>query len=65
MAPDEAFRILTNGRGVHWDGNFVEVFIGMMRREGTGLLIARPRPPQLAVTGLLERPVVVDLAARD
>ncbi|HNP70149.1 MAG TPA: response regulator [Kouleothrix sp.] len=65
MEAEQAFHILMNGRGTHWDGQFVEVFVEMMRREGTALLLPRPRPPQLAVNGLLERPVAIELEARD
>ncbi|MBX7215297.1 MAG: HD domain-containing protein, partial [Thermoflexales bacterium] len=65
MAPEHAFEILMNGRGTHWDGQFVEVFVDMMQQEGPTLIIPRARPPQLAVTGLLDRPVAVPLEARD
>lgn len=65
MEAEQAFLILMNGRGAHWDGQFVEVFVEMMRREGAALVLQRPRPPQLAVTGLLERPVTVEFNARD
>ena len=65
MAPEQAFQILMNGRGSHWDGQFVEVFVDMMQLEGPTLIIPRARPPQLAVTGLLDRPVAVPLEARD
>jgi putative nucleotidyltransferase with HDIG domain len=65
MEPEKAFQILMDGRGTHWDGQFVEVFVGMMQQEGPMLIIPRARPPQLAVTGLLERPMVVTLEAGD
>jgi putative nucleotidyltransferase with HDIG domain len=65
MEPEQAFHILMNGRGAHWDGQFVEVFVGMMQQEGPTLILPRARAPQLAVTGLLERPVVVPLEAGD
>jgi putative nucleotidyltransferase with HDIG domain len=65
MDPENAFKILMNGRGIHWDGQFVEVFVDLIQREGESLIIPRPRPPQLAVSGLLERPVVMVLEPRD
>jgi putative nucleotidyltransferase with HDIG domain len=65
MEPEKAFQILMDGRGTHWDGPFVEVFVEMMHREGPSLIIPRPRPPQLAVTGLLDRPMVAQLDLRD
>jgi putative nucleotidyltransferase with HDIG domain len=65
MEPEKAFKILMDGRGVHWDGQFVEVFVDLVRRESTALLIPRPRPPQLAVNGLLDRPVAMELEPRD
>jgi len=49
---------LMDGRGTHWDGAFVEIFVDMMHREGSGLIISHPRPPQLAVAGMLERPYI-------
>lgn len=65
MEPEKSFQILMDGRGTHWDGAFVEVFIDMIQREGPGLIIPRVRPPQLAVSGLLERPYVAQIDARD
>jgi putative nucleotidyltransferase with HDIG domain len=65
MDPEQAFQILMNGRGTHWDGQFVEVFVGMMRQEGPSLVIPRARPPQLAVTGLLDRPMALSIEAGD
>ncbi len=65
MEPEKSFQILMDGRGTHWDGAFVEVFVDMMHREGPGLILARPRPPQLAVSGLLDRPYVAQLDSRD
>jgi len=65
MEPEKSFQILMDGRGAHWDGAFVEVFVDMMHREGPALILPRPRPPQLAVSGLLERPYVAQLDARD
>jgi putative nucleotidyltransferase with HDIG domain len=65
MEPEQAFQILMNGRGTHWDGQFVEVFVGMMQQEGSSLIIPRARPPQLAVTGLLERPMLMSMEAGD
>ena len=65
MEPEKSFQILMDGRGSHWDGAFVEAFVDMMEREGSGLIIARPRLPQLAVSGMLDRPYVAQLDARD
>jgi putative nucleotidyltransferase with HDIG domain len=65
MEPEQAFQILLNGRGMHWDGQFVEVFVDMMQQEGPSLIIPRARPPQLAVTGLLERPMLVPVESGD
>jgi putative nucleotidyltransferase with HDIG domain len=65
MEPEKSFQILMDGRGTHWDGAFVEVFVDMIDREGASLIIPRARPPQLAVSGLLERPYVAELDARD
>jgi putative nucleotidyltransferase with HDIG domain len=65
MDPEKAFQILMDGRGTHWDGAFVEAFVTMMHQEGASLIIPRARPPQLAVGGLLERPVMARLDARD
>jgi hypothetical protein len=42
---------LTSGRGIPWDGQFVEVFIEMMSREGSSL-VKRVRPAQLADAAL-------------
>jgi putative nucleotidyltransferase with HDIG domain len=64
MQSEQAFQILMKGRGTHWDGPFVEVFVEMINREGQSLL-HRARPAQLAVTGLLERPMMVELDTRD
>jgi hypothetical protein len=36
-----------------------------MHQEGASLIIPRARPPQLAVGGLLERPIMARLDARD
>ena len=63
MEPEKSFQILMDGRGTHWDGAFVEVFVDMMQREGPALILPRPRPPQLAVSGLLDRPYVAQLDA--
>ncbi|HEU5099756.1 MAG TPA: HD domain-containing phosphohydrolase [Roseiflexaceae bacterium] len=65
MEPEKSFQILMDGRGTHWDSAFVEVFVDMIQREGPSLIIPRMRPPQLAVSGLLERPYVAQLDARD
>jgi putative nucleotidyltransferase with HDIG domain len=65
MEPEKAFQILTDGRGTHWDGAFVEAFVEMMHHEGPTLLLPRGRPSQLAVSGLLERPMVVAMDSRD
>jgi putative nucleotidyltransferase with HDIG domain len=65
MEPENAFEILMKGRGIHWDGQFVEVFVDLMQREREALIISRPRPPQLAVSGLLDPPVVMELEPRD
>ena len=37
----------------------------MMQREGPGLLLPRPRPPQLAVSGVLAAPAAPVLEPRD
>jgi HD-GYP domain-containing protein (c-di-GMP phosphodiesterase class II) len=63
--PEEAFEVLMKGRGTHWDGAFVEVFVEMIKREGSELLIPRNRPSQLAVTGLLGQPVMAMVDVRD
>jgi putative nucleotidyltransferase with HDIG domain len=63
--PEEAFDVLMKGRGTHWDGMFVEVFVDMIRREGTKLLIPHGRPSQMAVTGLLGQPVMAMVDVRD
>ncbi len=65
MEPERALQILMDGRGAHWDSRFVEVFVEMMRREGPALIIPRARAIQLAASGLLDRPMVVQLDARD
>ena len=65
MEPEQAYQILMNGRGGHWDGAFVEVFVEMMQREGAALLLPRPRPPQLAVSGMLAAPMAPALEPRD
>lgn len=65
MQPEEAFQALRRGRSSQWDAALVEVFIEMMRREGDGLIIPNGRPVQLAVSGLLERPMLVQVDARD
>jgi putative nucleotidyltransferase with HDIG domain len=57
-APEEAFEVLKKGRGTHWDGAFVDVFIEMIKREGPELLIPHGRPSQLAVSGPLGQPVM-------
>ncbi len=62
---EEAFEVLMKGRGTHWDGVFVEVFIEMIKREGSGLLIPRNRPTQMAVSGLLGQPFVSMVDVRD
>ena len=64
MDSEQAFQILMNGRGTHWDGDFVEVFIDLIKQEGASLLLPRPRPAQLAVNSLLERPREVELKSR-
>ncbi|MFN8476433.1 MAG: hypothetical protein U0074_01215 [Kouleothrix sp.] len=54
------------GAAKHWDGDFVEVFVDLMRDEGTSLLLPpRPRAPQLAVNGAFEQPALVALEPRD
>jgi putative nucleotidyltransferase with HDIG domain len=63
--PEEAFDVLMKGRGTHWDGMFVEAFIDMIQREGPKLLIARNRPSQMAVNGLLGQPVMAMADVRD
>jgi len=63
--PEEAFEILMKGRGTHWDGAFVEVFVEMIKREGPSLLIPHGRPSQQAVTGLLGQPVMAMADGRD
>jgi putative nucleotidyltransferase with HDIG domain len=63
--PEEAFDVLVKGRGTHWDGMFVEVFVDMIRREGPKLLIPHGRPSQMAVTGLLGQPVMAMADVRD
>ena len=45
-------------------GDFVEVFIDLIKQEGASLLLPRPRPAQLAVNSLLERPREVELKSR-
>ena len=65
MDPEQAFNLLMNGRGQHWDGDFVEVFVDLMRDEATSLLLPRPRAPQLAVNGAFEQPALVALEPRD
>ena len=65
MDPEQAFNLLMNGRGQHWDGDFVEVFVDLMRDEATSLLLPRPRAPQLAVNGAFEQPTLVALEPRD
>lgn len=65
MQPEEAFQALRRGRSSQWDAALVEVFIEMMRREGDALIIPNGRPVQLAVSGLLERPMLVQVDARD
>ncbi|HEX5691544.1 MAG TPA: HD domain-containing phosphohydrolase [Roseiflexaceae bacterium] len=57
-APEEAFAVLRNGRGTHWDAEFVDAFIEMIEREGDELLIPHGRPSQMAVTGLLGQPMM-------
>jgi HD-GYP domain-containing protein (c-di-GMP phosphodiesterase class II) len=54
--PEEAFEVLMRGRGTHWDSEFVDIFIEMIRREGSELLVPHGRASQLAVTGLLGQP---------
>jgi hypothetical protein len=44
---------------------FVEVFVDMIRREGSKLLIPHGRPSQMAVTGLLGQPVMAMADVRD
>jgi putative nucleotidyltransferase with HDIG domain len=63
--PEEAFEVLLKGRGTHWDANFVEVFIEMIKREGNALLIPRNRPSQMAVNGLLGQPFFSTIDVRD
>jgi putative nucleotidyltransferase with HDIG domain len=65
MHPEEAFQALRRGRGSQWDPALIEVFIEMMRREGDSLVIPSGRPVQLTVSGILERPVLVQVDARD
>lgn len=65
MDPEQAFGILMSGRGSHWDGSFVEVFIDLIQKEGAALLLPRPRPPQLTVNSLLDRPALAQLEPRD
>jgi putative nucleotidyltransferase with HDIG domain len=48
MPPEAAFRILYDGRGVHWDGDFVDAFIDLIAREGSALLLPSGRPAQVA-----------------
>jgi putative nucleotidyltransferase with HDIG domain len=64
-APEEAFKVLLKGRGTHWDGAFVEVFVDMISREGPTLLIPHSRPSQLAVSGLLGQPMMATVDVRD
>lgn len=65
MQLEEAFQALRRGCGTQWDPYLVETFINMMQREGESLVIPHGRPVQLAVSGLMERPVAVPLDARD
>jgi putative nucleotidyltransferase with HDIG domain len=63
--PEEAFDVLMKGRGTHWDGTFVEVFMQLMLREGPSLVIPHSRPSQLAVNGLLGQPSMAAVDVRD
>ena len=65
MQPEEAIQILLEGRGAHWDGEFVEVFVDMIVREGPSLLIPHGRPAQLALNDLAARPTLATIDVRD
>jgi putative nucleotidyltransferase with HDIG domain len=65
MQPEEAIQILLEGRGAHWDGEFVEVFVDMIVREGPSLLIPHGRPAQLALNDLAARPTLAAIDLRD
>jgi len=53
MQPEAAFEVLMKGRGTHWDGVFVEVFVKMIASEGHMLLSSHNRPAQLTVSDLI------------
>lgn len=57
MHSEEAFAQLRLGRGTHWDARFVGVFIELIQAEGQKLSLPSSRPEQLAVSGMLGRPL--------
>lgn len=62
MAQARAFEILWDGRGTQWDGNYVDVFINLIKREGTTLLLSEPRSAQLGIDAVLDRqPALVEI----
>ncbi len=59
MPREQAFQILFDGRGTHWDLDLVDAFTTMIEQEGHKLLMPEERPPQLSVEGLLGRPILL------
>ncbi|HEU5016058.1 MAG TPA: HD domain-containing phosphohydrolase [Roseiflexaceae bacterium] len=57
MSMEQAFHILSNGRGTQWDSDFVDVFISLITQESNELLLPHPRSSQLAVNSLLAQQV--------
>lgn len=58
MRPEEAFQRLSDGRDTNWDGRLLDIFVEMIETEGSSLLVAGERTPQLAVNGPLGRPMI-------
>lgn len=57
MEPEQAFEVLRGGRDSHWDGEFVDVFIELIEREGSRLLIPQARVAQNGVNSLIGQPI--------
>lgn len=56
MCTTDALRHLQNGRGSHWDSDYVDLFVDLVLREGSTLLVPS-RPAQLVVDSPLGRPM--------
>jgi putative nucleotidyltransferase with HDIG domain len=61
MPTEQALEILVRGRGSAWEPELVDLFVGLVRREGESLLIA-DRTPQHTVPLLRPRPELVQVA---